>query len=159
MQPMSPTKEVMSTEDVEKKMETVYLTQADIAVLSEYSWDMSGYTSRFGFFYLGNEKADVQGLTRWQAEHIFRLTPTPPGMEDELQNMEKTQRFDKDKRKEIIKKNEAVGDAYLAQAVREKNLLYFSFISMPMKVDSMVRSDPSCAETAWTPMTRSTSWI
>jgi hypothetical protein len=124
---MSAEKKVMLTEETEKKKENVYITQEGIEVLSEYSWDMTGYTSRFGFFCLGNEKADVEGLTRWQAEHIFQLTPLPPGIEDELQNMEKTQRFDKEKRREIIKKNEAVGDTFLAQAVREKNLLYFSF--------------------------------
>ena len=55
------------------------LIPEDIRILSEYSWDMTGYTSRFGFFYLSNEKADVEGLTRWQAEHIFQLTPTPLG--------------------------------------------------------------------------------
>ena len=73
---------------------SVYLTQADIRLLSEYSWDMTGYTSRFGYFYLGSEKENVQGLTKWQAEHIFQLTPTPPGMEDELQNVEKSKRLD-----------------------------------------------------------------
>ena len=48
-------------------------------------------------------------------------------MEDELQNMEKTRRINKEKKKEISKKNEAVGEAYLAKAVQEKNLLYLSF--------------------------------
>ena len=45
-------------------------------------------------------------------------------MEDELQNMEKTRRISKEKKKEIIKKNEAVGETYLVRAVQEKNLLY-----------------------------------
>ncbi len=105
----------------------VQLTQEDLDILSTYSWDMTGYTSRFGFFYLGNENADVEGLTKWQAEHIFQLTPVPLGMEDELQNMEKTKHIIKEKKKEILKKNEAVGDAYLTKAVEEKNLLYLSF--------------------------------
>ena len=111
----------------EKKKNSVYLSKADIRLLSEYSWDMTGYTSRFGYFYLGSDKENVKGLTKWQAEHIFQLTPTPPGMEDELQNVEKTKRLDKGKKKEIQKKNEAVADDYLAMAVREKNLLYLSF--------------------------------
>jgi len=110
-----------------QKKDSVYLTKADIRLLSQYSWDMAGYTSRFGYFYLGSEKENVKGLTKWQAEHIFHLTPTPPGMEDELQNVEDTKRLDKEKKKEIQKKNEAVADEYLARAVREKNLLYLSF--------------------------------
>ena len=69
----------------------------------------------------------MEGLTKWQSEHIFQLTPVPPGMEDELQNMEKTKRINKEKKREILKKNEAVGDAYLTKAVEEKNLLHFSF--------------------------------
>lgn len=69
----------------------------------------------------------IQGLTKWQAEHIFQLTPTPPGMEDALQDMEKTQRIDKEKKKAIQKKNEAVADDYLARTVREKNLLFLNF--------------------------------
>ena len=115
--------------DLELQIEetAVQLTQEDLDILSIYSWDMAGYTSRFGFFYLGNENADVEGLTKWQAEHIFQLTPVPPGMEDELQNMEKTKRINKEKKREILKKNEVVGDAYLTRAVEEKNLLYFSF--------------------------------
>ena len=115
--------------DLELQIEetAVQLTQEDLDILSTYSWDMTGYTSRFGFFYLGNENADVEGLTKWQAEHIFQLTPVPPGMEDELQNMEKTKRINKEKKREILKKNEAVGDTYLARAVEEKNLLFLSF--------------------------------
>ena len=115
--------------DMELQIEetAVQLTQDNLDILSTYSWDMTGYTSRFGFFYLGNENADVEGLTKWQAEHIFQLTPVPPGMEDELQNMEKTKRINKEKKKEILKKNEAAGDAYLTRAVEEKNLLYLSF--------------------------------
>lgn len=117
----------MAQEKNQQKKDSVYLTQADIRLLSEYSWDMTGYTSRFGYFYLGSEKENVQGLTKWQAEHIFQLTPPPPGMEDALQNVEDTKRLNTEKKKEIQKKNEAVADAYLAQAVREKNLLYLSF--------------------------------
>ena len=103
------------------------LIPEDFEILSKYSWDMTGYTSRFGFFYLGNEKADVEGLTRWQAEHIFQLTPTPPGMEDAFPGIEKGNRIDKKKQREIIKRNEVTGDAYIAQAVQEKNLRYLSF--------------------------------
>ena len=85
--------------DLELQIEetAVQLTQQDLDALSEYSWDMTSYTFRFGFFYLGSENADVEDLTKWQAEHIFQLTPVPPGMEDELQNMEKTKRFSKEK--------------------------------------------------------------
>ena len=117
----------MSYEEVQFEEKSVQLIPEDLEILSEYSWDMAGYTSRFGFFYQGNENADIDGLTKWQAEHIFQLTPTPPGMEDELQNMEKTRRISKEKKKEITKKNEAVGEEYLVRAVQEKNLLYLSF--------------------------------
>ena len=113
----------------EKKndMEDVQLTQEDIRILSEYSWDMTGYTSRFGYFYLSSDRENVKGLTKWQAEHIFQLTPIPPGMEDALQDMEKTKRIDKEKKKEIQKQNEAVADAFLLRALQEKNLLFLSF--------------------------------
>lgn len=117
----------MSYKEIQFEEKSVQLIPEDLEILSEYSWDMAGYTSRFGFFYQGNENADIDGLTKWQAEHIFQLTPTPPGMEDELQSMEKTRRINKEKKKEITKKNEAVGEAYLAKAVQEKNLLYLSF--------------------------------
>ena len=117
----------MSYEEVQFEEKAVQLIPEDIRILSEYSWDMTGYTSRFGFFYLGNEKADVEGLTRWQAEHIFQLTPTPPGMEDVFPGIEKGNRIDRKTQREIIKKNEAVGEAYIAQAVQEKNLRYLSF--------------------------------
>ena len=117
----------MSYPEFQTEEKAVQLMPEDIQVLSEYSWDMAGYTSRFGFFYQGNENADIDGLTKWQAEHIFRLTPPPPGMEDELQNMEKTRHINKEKKKEITRKNEAAGETYLARAVREKNLLYLSF--------------------------------
>ena len=104
--------------DMELQIEetAVQLTQEDLDILSTYSWDMTGYTSRFGFFYLGNEKADVEGLTRWQAEHIFQLTPTPPGMEDAFPDIEKGQHIGKEKKKEIVKRNEVVGDTYIAAA-------------------------------------------
>ena len=117
----------MSNPELQIEETAVQLAQEDLDILSTYSWDMTGYTSRFGFFYQGNENADIDGLTKWQAEHIFQLTPIPPGMEDELQNMEKTRRISKEKKKEITRKNEAVGEAYLAKAAREKNLLYLSF--------------------------------
>lgn len=113
----------------EKKndMEDVQLTQEDIKMLSDYSWDMTGYTSRFGYFYLSSDRENVKGLTKWQAEHIFQLIPIPPGMEDALQDMEKTQKIDKEKKKEIQKQNEAVADEYLHRALQEKNLLFLSF--------------------------------
>ncbi len=117
----------MSYEEVRFEEKAVQLIPEDFENLSEYSWDMTGYTSRFGFFYLGNEKADVDGLTRWQAEHIFQLSPTPPGMEDAFQDIEKGIRIDKKIQREIIKRNEATGDTYIAQAVQEKNLRYLSF--------------------------------
>ena len=77
----------MSGAEMQIEEESLQLTPEDIRLLSEYSWDLTGYTSRFGYFYLGSEKENVQGLTKWQAEHIYQLTPTPPGMEDALQNM------------------------------------------------------------------------
>ena len=117
----------MSYKEIPFEEKAVQLIPEDFENLSEYSWDMTGYTSRFGFFYLGNEKEDVEGLTRWQAEHIFQLTPPPPGMEDAFPGIEKGKHIGKDKRKEIIKKNEAAGDTYIARAVQEKNLRYLSF--------------------------------
>ena len=117
----------MSYQEIPFEEKAVQLTREDIQILSEYSWDMTGYTSRFGYFYLGNEKADVEGLTRWQAEHIFQLNPTPPRMEDAFPSIEKGNHISKGKRNEILKKNEAIGDEYLIRAVQEKNLLYLSF--------------------------------
>ena len=117
----------MSRAEKKNDMEDVQLTQEDIRILSEYSWDMTGYTSRFGYFYLSSDRENVKGLTKWQAEHIFQLTPIPPGMEDALQDMEKTKRIDKEKKKEIQKQNEAIADAYLLRALQEKNLLFLSF--------------------------------
>ena len=78
----------MSYLEFQTEEKSVQLIPEDLEILSEYSWNMAGYTSRFGFFYQGNENADIDGLTKWQAEHIFQLTPMPPGMEDELQNKE-----------------------------------------------------------------------
>ena len=117
----------MSYQEIPFEEKAVQLIPEDLEILSEYSWDMTGYTSRFGFFYLGNEKADVEGVTRWQAEHIFQLTPTPPGMEDAFPNIENGNHISKEKRKGILKKNEAVGDEYLIRAVEEKELRYLSF--------------------------------
>ena len=117
----------MSCEKLENEKDPGQLTPEDIQLLSEYSWDMAGYTSRFGYFYLGSEKENVQGLTKWQAENIYQLIPTPPGMEDALQNMENSGRISKEKKKEIQQKNETVADKYLTRAVHEKNLLYLSF--------------------------------
>ena len=106
----------MSEAEMQIEEESLQLTPEDIQLLSEYSWDLTGYTSRFGYFYLGSEKENVQGLTKWQAEHIYQLTPTPPGMEDALQNMENSGRISKEKKKEIQRKNETVADAYLTRA-------------------------------------------
>lgn len=117
----------MSCEELEMNEKSVQLTPEDIQQLSEYSWDMAEYTSRFGYFYLSSERENVKGLTKWQAEHIFQLTPLPPGMEDTLQDMEKTRRIDKEKKKELQKQNETVADAYLLRALQEKNLLFLSF--------------------------------
>ena len=149
----------MSRAEKENDEKKVQLTQEDIEILSEYSWDMTGYTSRFGYFYLGSEKENVDGLTKWQAEHIFQLMPTPPGMEDALQDMEKTRRIDKEKKKEIQKQNEAVADAYLLRALQEKNLLFLSFFSTAMSIVSMERCIPSSEETVWIPMIRYCFWI
>jgi len=117
----------MSSTKKERKEEAVQLTQEDIQILSEYSWDMGEYTSRFGFFYLGSDKENVKGLTKWQAEHIYQLIPIPPGMEDSLQNIEKSKRINKEKQKELQKQNEVIADEYIVRAVQQKNLLYLSF--------------------------------
>ncbi len=117
----------MSRAEKKNDMEDVQLTQEDIKILSDYSWDMTGYISRFGYFYLSSDRENVKGLTKWQAEHIFQLTPIPPDMEDALQDMENTRRIDKEKKNEIQKQNEAVADAYLLRALQEKNLLFLSF--------------------------------
>ena len=93
----------------ENKEDAVQLTQKDIQILSGYSWDMGEYTSRFGFLYLGSDKENVKGLTKWQAEHIYQLIPIPPGMEDSLQNIEKSKRIDKEKQKSIWQKPSASG--------------------------------------------------
>ena len=154
----------MSYETVQFEEKAVQLIPKDLEILAEYSWDMAGYTSRFGFFYQGNENADIDGLTKWQAEHIFQLTPTPPAMEDELQNMEKTRRINKEKKKEISKKNEAVGEAYLAKAVQEKKLLYLSFYlhayeSRINRAESIAGCILSSAGTVWIHITRRCFWI
>ena len=117
----------MSYQEIPFEEKTVQLIPEDLEILSEYSWDMTGYTSRFGFFYLGNQKADVEGLTRWQAEHIFQLTPTPPGMEDAFPELEKGKHISRKNQREIIKRNESIGDTYITQAVKAKNLRYLSF--------------------------------
>ena len=70
----------MSVSQKENKEKIVQLTQEDIQILSEYSWDMRAYTSRFGFFYLGSDKENVKGLTKCQAEHIYQLLPIPGGI-------------------------------------------------------------------------------
>ena len=54
----------MSRAEKENDEKKVQLTQEDIEILSEYSWGMTGYTSRFGYFYLGSEKENVEGLTK-----------------------------------------------------------------------------------------------
>lgn len=149
----------MSRAEKKNDMEDVQLTQEDIQILSDYSWDMTGYTSRFGYFYLSSDKENVKGLTKWQAEHIFQLTPLPPGMEDALQDMEKTRRIDKEKKKELQKQNETVADAYLLRALQEKNLLFLSFFSMVMSIGSMERCIPSSEEMVWIPMIRYCFWI
>ena len=117
----------MPCEELEMNEKSVQLTPEDIQLLSEYSWDMAEYTSRFGYFYLSSERENVKGLTKWQAEHIYQLTPIPPGMEDPLQDMENSSRIDKEKQKEILKQNEAVADSYLVRALQEKELLFLSF--------------------------------
>lgn len=117
----------MSCEELELNEKSVQLTMEDIQLLTEYSWDMAEYTSRFGYFYLSSDRENVKGLTKWQAEHIYQLTPIPPGMEDPLQDMENSRRIDKEKKKEIQKQNESVADAYLVRALQEKELRYLSF--------------------------------
>ena len=110
----------MSDTELQIEEESLQLTPEDIQLLSEYSWDMTGYTSRFGYFYLGSEKENVQGLTKWQAENIYQLTPNPPGMEDALQNMEKSKRINKEKKKEILQPSQCLP------------LTFISYLSFPM---------------------------
>lgn len=149
----------MSYPEFQTEEKSVQRIPEDLEILSEYSWNMADYTSRFGFFYQGNENADIDGLTKWQAEHIFQLTPTPPGMEDELQNMEKTRRINKEKKKEIAKKNEAIGEAYLAKAVQKRTFSISAFISMPTRAESIAGCIRSFAETVWIHTTRRCFWI
>jgi len=149
----------VSCPELQTEEKAVQLLSEDILILSEYSWDMTGYTSRFGYFYLGNTKADVEELTRWQAEHIFQLTPTPSGMEDAFPNIEKGNHISKEKRKEILKKNEAVGDEYLIRAVEEKNFSISVSSSMHMNTGSMQRCITSSEGTEWIPTTPYSSWI
>ena len=54
----------MSYEEVQFEEKAMQLMPEDIRILSEYSWDMANYTSRFGFVYQGNENADIDGLTK-----------------------------------------------------------------------------------------------
>ena len=132
----------MSYKEIPFEEKSVQLIPKDLEILSGYSWDMTGYTSRFGFFYLGNENEDVEGVTRWQAEHIFQLTPTPPGMDDAFPNIENGNHISKEKRKGILKKNEAIGDEYLIHAVWEKELRYLSFYlhAYEIRINSKVYS-------------------
>ena len=44
----------MSEAEMQIEEESLQLTPEDIQLLSEYSWDLTGYTSRFGYFYLGS---------------------------------------------------------------------------------------------------------
>ena len=52
----------MSYKEIQFEEKAVQLIPKDLEILSGYSWDMTGYASRFGFFYLGNEKEDVEGF-------------------------------------------------------------------------------------------------
>ena len=144
----------MSYKEIPFEEKAVQLIPEDFEILSEYSWDMTGYTSRFGFFYLGTEKADVEGLTRWQAEHIFQLTPIPPGMEDAFSDIEKGKHIGKEKKKEIVKRNEVVGDTYIAQAVQEKNLRYLSQVVNAEELSLRVRLQQALTSYFWTNLLR-----
>ena len=149
----------MSYEEIQFEEKTVQLIPEDFELLSDYSWDMTGYTSRFGFFYLGNDKADVEGLTRWQAELIFQLTPPPPGMEDAFPNIENSKHIGKDKRKEIIKKTRRSVMPTLSRLCRKRICSISASFSMPMKTASMQRCISSSAGTEWIPTIRHSFWI
>ena len=43
----------MSNLELQIEETAVQLTQEDLDILSTYSWDMTGYTSRFGYFRFG----------------------------------------------------------------------------------------------------------
>ena len=62
----------MSYEEVQFEEKTVQPIPEDFELLSDYSWDMTGYTSRFGFFYLENvtrRKKKIAAATyRYQAD-------------------------------------------------------------------------------------------
>ena len=149
----------MSYPEFQTEEKSVQRIPEDLEILSEYSWNMADYTSRFGFFYQGNENADIDGPTKWQAEHIFQLTPTPPGMEDPLQNMEKTKRISKEKKKEITGKTKRLAKHILRRLYRRRIFSISAFISMPMKAESTVRCILSSAETVWIATTLRCFWI
>ena len=81
-------------------------------------------------------------MTRWQAEHIFQLTPTPPGMEDAFPELKKGKHISRKNQREIIKRNESIGDTYITQAVQEKDLRYLSFYlhAYEIRINSKVYS-------------------
>ena len=54
----------MSYEEVQFEEKAVQLIPEDFDILSEYAWDMTGYPSRFGFFYLGNVNLNGRNLHR-----------------------------------------------------------------------------------------------
>jgi len=57
-----------------KRDDGVRLSEQDIERLQEYTWDMTGYSLRCPLVIY--EKTNG-GLTRWEAEHTFQLTPEP----------------------------------------------------------------------------------
>lgn len=57
-----------------KQDDGVRLSEQDIEELSKYTWDMTGYSLKCPLVIY--EKANG-GLTRWEAEHTFQLTPEP----------------------------------------------------------------------------------
>ena len=57
-----------------KQDDGVRLSEQDIERLREYRWDMTGYSLKCPLVIY--EKTNG-GLTRWEAEHTFQLTPEP----------------------------------------------------------------------------------
>lgn len=149
----------MSDTELQIEEESLQLTPEDIQLLSEYSWDMTGYTSRFGYFYLGSEKENVQGLTKWQAENIYQLTPTPPGMEDALQNMEKSKRINKEKKKRFYKEMTLLRMHILPGQYRKRIFCISAFSSTAMSISSTEMFIRLSEGTAWIPMIQPCFWI
>ena len=148
----------MSYEEVQFEEKSVQLIPEDLEILSEYSWDMAGYTSRFGYFYLGNAKADVEGLTRWQAEHIFQLTPIPRGWKMNCKVWRKPDASARKRRRRSPRKTKRLAKHILPGLYGKRIFSISAFISMLMNTGSMQRCISSSVEMAWIHTTQRNFW-